>query len=137
MLKVIKKYIYKMAQQLFAKELLCDLQSAKREIARLKRTIVYYQFQQQQVKKALGLELTSNHQMLLEMAKDPANHKWKANSELVTMLVATIRRLDEQKLYLTQDELEEANGQGVIADWDTEKNCARIKLTQQEYTEIG
>ncbi len=64
------------------------------------------------------------------MAKDPANHKWKASSELITVLVAALKRSDNQILYFTQDELESANGNCITVDWDSDKNSARVTIGQ-------
>ncbi len=132
MLKAIKEHARKITEDVFRnKRTSQEWKKVEIEIVRLRRIIVYYQNQQAELKKALGLEYTSNYKELLEMAKDPANHKWKANSELITVLGAALKRSDNQILYFTQDELESANGQGIIADWDAEKNCARIMLIPQ------
>ena len=95
MLKTARVHIHKIVQEVNRnRQAPFELKRAQNEIARLKRNLIYYEAQQSELKKALGLEYTSSYKELLEMAKDPANHKWKANSELITILSAAINRTD-------------------------------------------
>lgn len=129
MLKAIKEHARKITQDVFHnKRTSQEWKKIEIEIARLKRIIVFYQIQQSELKKALGLEYTSSYKELLEMAKDPANHKWNARSELITVLAAAVNKMDEGVLYFTPEELEIANGYGIEVEWNTEKNCAVVSL---------